>query len=75
VSCGSSARSCDLIKPDGDGFAETIDGMTSNEIRFECRHRGDGGALVIVPRSDGVGMPATGEFTPAIPSNAAGVAA
>ncbi|MGW0212268.1 hypothetical protein ACWDZ8_43535 [Streptomyces sp. NPDC003233] len=27
--------------------------MTSNEIRFDCRHRGDGGPLVIVPRIDG----------------------
>ncbi|WP_432180886.1 hypothetical protein [Streptomyces sp. NBC_00063] len=27
--------------------------MTSNEIRFECQRRGDGGALVIVPRIDG----------------------
>ncbi|WP_328764997.1 MULTISPECIES: hypothetical protein [unclassified Streptomyces] len=27
--------------------------MTSNEIRFECRHRGDASALVLVPRIDG----------------------
>ncbi|MFF3061445.1 hypothetical protein [Streptomyces sp. NPDC057909] len=27
--------------------------MTSNEIRFDCQHRGDGGPLVIVPRIDG----------------------
>lgn len=27
--------------------------MNSNEIRFDCRHRGDGGPLVIVPRIDG----------------------
>ncbi|WP_405820374.1 hypothetical protein OG241_32570 [Streptomyces sp. NBC_01390] len=27
--------------------------MTSNDIRFECRHRGDGGPLVITPRIDG----------------------
>ncbi|MFI9596715.1 hypothetical protein [Nonomuraea sp. NPDC052265] len=27
--------------------------MISNEIRFDCRHHGDGGALVIVPRIDG----------------------
>jgi hypothetical protein len=27
--------------------------MTSNDIRFDCRHRGDGGPLVIVPRIDG----------------------
>ncbi|WBB59945.1 hypothetical protein O7599_31085 [Streptomyces sp. WMMC500] len=27
--------------------------MTSNEIRFDCLHRGEGGPLVIVPRIDG----------------------
>ncbi|MGW2303300.1 hypothetical protein [Streptomyces sp. NPDC001809] len=27
--------------------------MTSNDIRFDCRRRGDGGPLVIVPRIDG----------------------
>ncbi|GAA2966681.1 hypothetical protein [Streptomyces enissocaesilis] len=27
--------------------------MTSNDIRFECRHRGDGGPFVIVPCIDG----------------------
>ncbi|WP_327257139.1 hypothetical protein [Streptomyces sp. NBC_01244] len=27
--------------------------MTSNDIRFDCRHRSDGGPLVIVPRIDG----------------------
>ncbi|MFF3842516.1 hypothetical protein [Streptomyces sp. NPDC001930] len=27
--------------------------MTSNDVRFDCRHRGDGGPLVIVPRIDG----------------------
>lgn len=27
--------------------------MASNDIRFDCRQRGDGGPLVIVPRIDG----------------------
>ncbi|MFE9018014.1 hypothetical protein ACFYNL_05450 [Streptomyces sp. NPDC007808] len=27
--------------------------MSSNEIRFDCRQRGDGGPLVIVPHIDG----------------------
>ncbi|GGY14380.1 hypothetical protein [Streptomyces xanthochromogenes] len=27
--------------------------MPSNDIRFDCRHRGDGGPLVIVPCIDG----------------------
>ncbi|MGI5289764.1 hypothetical protein ACQEVF_41385 [Nonomuraea polychroma] len=27
--------------------------MISNEIRFDCQQRGDGGVLVIVPRIDG----------------------
>ncbi|WBO68873.1 hypothetical protein [Streptomyces camelliae] len=27
--------------------------MTSNDIRFDCRHRGDGGPLAIVPLIDG----------------------
>ncbi|WP_369253890.1 hypothetical protein [Streptomyces sp. R35] len=27
--------------------------MTSNEIRFDCQHRGDGGPLVIVPHIGG----------------------
>ncbi|WP_151480456.1 hypothetical protein [Streptomyces albicerus] len=27
--------------------------MTSNEIRFDCRQRGDGGVLVVLPRIDG----------------------
>ncbi|MFE4860061.1 hypothetical protein [Streptomyces sp. NPDC056670] len=27
--------------------------MTSNNIRFDCQHCGDGGPLVIVPRIDG----------------------
>jgi hypothetical protein len=30
--------------------------MTSNEIRFDCQHHGDGGALVIVPRIDGASL-------------------
>ncbi|MEU5323789.1 hypothetical protein AB0G67_44700 [Streptomyces sp. NPDC021056] len=30
--------------------------MTSNEIRFECQQRGDGGVFVIVPRIDGASL-------------------
>ncbi|MFB7075888.1 hypothetical protein, partial [Streptomyces sp. NPDC056290] len=32
--------------------------MTSNEIWFDCRHRGDGGPLVIVPHVDGTPLTA-----------------
>ncbi|MFG2567168.1 hypothetical protein ACGFR6_17190 [Streptomyces sp. NPDC048567] len=31
--------------------------MISNEIRFDCQHRGDRGPLVVVPHIDGAPLP------------------
>jgi hypothetical protein len=30
--------------------------MASNKVRFDCHHRGDGDALVVVPRIDGAAL-------------------